>query len=126
MEKVIYVKTLNIDGTVYKTKHSQKFANRKKWEKPNPGKIVSYIPGTILDVYVKKGMNVSQGDALMILEAMKMKNKVVAPFDGVVKKVNIKSGQIVPKNELLIEIEKSPEQEEKNKKEKKEESTTES
>lgn len=42
------------------------------------------MPGTILDVKVSEGQAVKSGDVLMILEAMKMENEIMAPCDGVV------------------------------------------
>ena len=42
------------------------------------------MPGTILDVKVSEGQSVKSGDVLMILEAMKMENEIMAPCDGVV------------------------------------------
>ena len=42
------------------------------------------MPGTILDVKVSEGQTVKAGDVLMILEAMKMENEIMAPCDGVV------------------------------------------
>lgn len=45
------------------------------------------MPGTILDVRVSEGQNVKSGDVLMILEAMKMENEIMAPCDGQVTSV---------------------------------------
>ena len=45
------------------------------------------MPGTILDVMVSEGQNVKSGDVLMILEAMKMENEIMAPCDGQVTSV---------------------------------------
>ena len=63
------------------------------------------MPGLILDVQVKAGDEVKEGDHLIILEAMKMENTLTAPRDGVVKTLNVKKGQTVDKNQLLIEME---------------------
>ena len=99
------LKTLIIEGTKYKTNLTPKFENRKVWEEPNPNKIYSAIPGTILKIYIKVGQKVNIGSKLLILEAMKMKNKVLSPVKGVVKEIVIKEGSLVSKNELLVEIE---------------------
>lgn len=45
------------------------------------------MPGTILDVKVSEGQNVKSGDVLMILEAMKMENEIMAPCDGQVTSI---------------------------------------
>ena len=42
--------TLCIDGVKYKTLLTEKFKNRKKWEEPDPKKIYSEIPGTVIDI----------------------------------------------------------------------------
>ncbi|MBN2348959.1 MAG: acetyl-CoA carboxylase biotin carboxyl carrier protein subunit [Bacteroidales bacterium] len=101
--KKIKCKTLIIHGTKYKTTLTKKYENRKKWEKPDEKKIVSYIPGTIIELFVKEGQTVKKGDKLLILEAMKMQNIIYNSCDGVLKSVNIKVGERIPKNFLMIE-----------------------
>ncbi|MFD0975994.1 acetyl-CoA carboxylase biotin carboxyl carrier protein subunit [Salinimicrobium gaetbulicola] len=63
------------------------------------------MPGLILDVQVKEGDEVKEGDYLLVLEAMKMENTLTAPRDGVVKSVGVEKGQTVDKGQLLIEME---------------------
>ena len=63
------------------------------------------MPGLILDIKVKEGQEVKEGDTLLILEAMKMENSITAPRDAVIKQVPITKGNTVAKNELLIEME---------------------
>lgn len=63
------------------------------------------MPGLILDVQVKEGDEVKEGDYLLVLEAMKMENTLTAPRDGIVKSVSVKKGETVDKNQLLIEME---------------------
>jgi acetyl/propionyl-CoA carboxylase alpha subunit len=46
-----------------------------------------------------------QGDVVLVLEAMKMANRIVMPFDGTIKAIHVKKGDIVPKNQLMVEIE---------------------
>lgn len=53
------------------------------------------IPGTILHTQVAAGARVKAGQILMILEAMKMENEIMAPKDGVVKELYVKSGDAV-------------------------------
>jgi biotin carboxyl carrier protein len=62
------------------------------------------MPGLILDIKVKEGDEVKEGDYVMVLEAMKMENTLVAPRDGVVKSIQAKEGDGVSKNQLLIEF----------------------
>jgi acetyl/propionyl-CoA carboxylase alpha subunit len=67
-------------------------------------RVKSPIPGLIKEVFVKLGEQVEAGQPLMILEAMKMENEIVAPRAGVVTDLNVSAGQNVALHELLIEI----------------------
>lgn len=62
------------------------------------------MPGMVLNVLVKEGDEVKKGDALLILEAMKMENILKSPSDGVIKKVAAVKGTAVEKNQLLIQF----------------------
>ena len=67
-------------------------------------KIESPMPGTILDVKVKAGATVKSGDVLMILEAMKMENEIMAGADGTVTSVCVAKGTSVEAGTLLCTI----------------------
>ncbi|MCB2197522.1 MAG: acetyl-CoA carboxylase biotin carboxyl carrier protein subunit [Bacteroidetes bacterium] len=95
---------LQEQGARYRTLLTEKYKNRRKWEKPNFKKIKSVIPGTVVKIYVEEGQKVKEGDLMMILEAMKMKNKIYFPIDGTVKKIYVKEEQRVPKDHLMIEL----------------------
>jgi biotin carboxyl carrier protein len=62
------------------------------------------MPGLIIDLKVKQGDVVKAGDALLILEAMKMENIIKAPGEGTVKMIKAKKGDSVEKNQVLIEF----------------------
>ena len=96
--------TLIVEGAIYQTTFTKKFANRVKWEKPNMNHIYSFIPGSIIDIFVKNGQKVKEGEPLMILEAMKMHNNLLMPFNGKIVKIHVKRDQVVPKKHLLLEI----------------------
>jgi biotin carboxyl carrier protein len=96
---------LNIDTTRYKTRLSRKFVNRKKYTAPDPQHVLSFIPGTILDILVKPGQAVKKGDDLMILDAMKMQNLLKSSIDGKIKSVAVRKGDKVSKGTVLIELE---------------------
>ena len=53
------------------------------------------MPGKILDVKAQPGASVSRGDVVLILEAMKMENEVVAPQDGTIASINVNVGDMV-------------------------------
>ena len=57
--------------------------------------ITSPMPGTVLDIKVKNGDTVKKGDVVIILEAMKMENEIMAPCDGVVASLNVTKGESV-------------------------------
>ncbi|WP_065218488.1 MULTISPECIES: acetyl-CoA carboxylase biotin carboxyl carrier protein subunit [Butyricimonas] len=95
---------LEIDGLQYKTQFTEKFINRKKWEKPDPGIVTTHIPGSIIEMYVKEGQEVKAGDLLCLLEAMKMHNKILAPISGSIAKVHVNKGDKLPKDALMFEI----------------------
>ena len=63
------------------------------------------MPGSVLEVKVKVGDSVSEGDVLLILEAMKMENEVTSPAAGVVKSINVSVGATVNTGDTMIVIE---------------------
>ena len=69
------------------------------------GSIKAPMPGLILDILVKVGQEVEKGTQLLILEAMKMENILKAEGEGIVKSIEIKKGDAVEKNQILIEME---------------------
>jgi biotin carboxyl carrier protein len=96
---------LNINDSLYTTRLSRKFKNRKVYKTPDPLIITSFIPGTVLDILVIPGQEVLKGDCLMILEAMKMQNHLKCHRDGKVKRVAVQKGDKVSKGTFLIEME---------------------
>ena len=62
------------------------------------------MPGNILDVKVKAGASVKAGDVLVILEAMKMENEIVAPQDGTVASINVAVGDSVEPGATLATL----------------------
>jgi biotin carboxyl carrier protein len=105
MEKKEVFKFLNIDTSLYKTRISKKFENRNKYQPVDPKRILSFIPGTVLNITVIEGQQVEKGCDLMILDAMKMQNKLKSPISGKIKKIHAKMGDRVSKGTLLIELE---------------------
>ena len=63
--------------------------------------ITSPMPGKILDVKAQPGASVSRGDVVLILEAMKMENEVVAPQDGTIASINVNVGDMVEPGAVL-------------------------
>ena len=84
--------SIEIGGVKYKTHLTEKYKRRTNYAEHEPSKVIAFIPGTV-----------KEGDIILILEAMKMMNSVVAPFDGELR-LKTKVGDIVSKNQLLFEI----------------------
>jgi len=105
MEDPKKINTLNIDDTFYQTRLTKKYKARKPYTIPDPKKVYAIIPGVIRDINIKVGQNVKEGDKILILEAMKMKNILLSHRDGKVKEIKIESGDMVFKNQVLIEFE---------------------
>jgi biotin carboxyl carrier protein len=68
------------------------------------GDIKAPMPGMVLNILVAEGDVVKKGDALLVLEAMKMENILKSPADGTVKKIAAIKGTAVEKNQLLIQF----------------------
>jgi pyruvate carboxylase len=96
---------LNIDGTEYKTLFPKKFLNRKRWTPSRTGEIKTAIPGTVIQLNVKNGDEVREGDVLMLFEAMKMQNIILAPCSGTIKRLEAREGDALPKGTVIMEIE---------------------
>jgi len=96
---------LNIDDSLYKTRISSKFKNRKPYQPADPRIILSFIPGTVIGIMIKEGQDIKKGDDLMILDAMKMQNKLKCNMDGKVKTIAVKKGDNVSKGTVLLELE---------------------
>nr|WP_321355007.1 biotin/lipoyl-containing protein [uncultured Draconibacterium sp.] len=98
------LKNLVVQGAVYKTTYTKRFENRVKYVTPDPNELYSFIPGTIIDLFVKTKQKVKEGETLLLLEAMKMENQVRMPFDGEIVKIHVKKGEVIPNRHLMIEI----------------------
>ena len=104
VEKKTSYKSLLIENIKYRTLLTEKFKSRKQYEKKNDKLIYAFIPGTILEVFVKPNKKVVAGEKLLALEAMKMNNAIVSPIDGVIKSVNVKAGDKINKEMILVEL----------------------
>lgn len=67
-------------------------------------KVESPMPGTVLKMNVKVGDTVSEGQAVAVLEAMKMENDIVAPSAGTVASVNVSVGDSVNTGDVLVTL----------------------
>ena len=95
---------LALENGVYETRLTAKYAARKSYEKKDPRLVKAIIPGVVVEVCVAAGDHVKQGDTLMVLEAMKMLNRITSPLDGRVKAVHAATENRVAKGQALIEL----------------------
>jgi pyruvate carboxylase subunit B len=75
--------------------------------RPRPsheGCVTTAMPGSIVEIKVKAGDKVNAGDAVLVIEAMKMENEIQASVTGVVVAVHVKKGDTVTPDESLLEI----------------------
>jgi biotin carboxyl carrier protein len=102
--------TFKINGRNYSVELKDKFdlllekmgMNQTAIHKVNS--IKAPMPGLIIDLKIKAGDTVKQGDPLLILEAMKMENILKSPGEGVIKNLKVKKGDNVEKGQVLIEF----------------------
>lgn len=94
-----------VNTAQYYTLHTKKYGLRKRWQPIDQNEVRSFIPGTILEIYVKAGQEVPAGDKLIKYEAMKMQTILEMPFTGMVKEVFVNEGDKVRKDQLMILLE---------------------
>jgi len=64
------------------------------------------MPGKVVELLVEENTKVKEGEPILILEAMKMQNEIIAVVAGKIKKIHVKAGDSVAKDEVLMEIER--------------------
>ncbi len=108
-DKKIFIKVVKASNTIYifdKTnggQHSYRLNDSNNLDQLDSGALTAPMPGTIVAVKVSNGSTVKAGDALVILEAMKMEHTIFSPINGVVKNVLFKQGeQVALGAELLV------------------------
>jgi biotin carboxyl carrier protein len=68
------------------------------------GAVTSPIAGTVIEVKCKAGDEVTSGQTLLVIEAMKMETAIAAPATGRLKSVRVAAGDSVRENEVLVEL----------------------
>ncbi|MBN2236490.1 MAG: biotin/lipoyl-binding protein [Bacteroidales bacterium] len=110
---------VDVNGTVYKVELEQEVKTTKTPKLIRPAikthkeltktesaafKVNCPLPGTIVKVFVNENSEVKIGDVLLIYEAMKMENKILAEKQGIVKNIRVNAGESILQDELLLEI----------------------
>ena len=105
---------VKVNGKVYEveleavTENQATIQSEKNTENVQPSasaegtQVVSPMQGTILRIDVAVGDHVKKGQILMILEAMKLENEILAAQDGVVKEIKVTKGQTVNSKQVLL------------------------
>lgn len=94
---------LIVDGCAYWI--ADVTARRSRRASRDTGGLVAPMPGTVLEVRVAAGDSVTQGQVLVVVEAMKMEHAIKSPKDGIVSRLDLTEGQRVGAGETLVEIE---------------------
>ena len=68
------------------------------------GRVAAPMPGVVIDILVTEGQSVEKGEALAVLEAMKMQHRIAAPVAGVVERISTASGDQLGSGDLMMEI----------------------
>jgi len=79
--------------------------SRRKKGRQKEHSMAAPMPALVTKILVEDGQKVAKGDALLILEAMKMEHQISAPYDGVVVEIRCKAGEMVQPPEDLVVLE---------------------
>ena len=101
-----------VNGNTYSfeiaTESSHHRTKKIKEEAANASlKLAAPLPGKIIEVLAAKDQRVRKGEAVLILEAMKMQNEIQSPVNGVIKSIHVRAQESVMKDQVLMDI--SPE-----------------
>jgi len=95
---------IHVHGRALRLKDVTEEAGREDSSHSSDLKVVAPMPGTVIKVLVEAGQTVKRGEALVIVEAMKMENEVRAPGAALVNRVLVKAGEKVGFGQQLIEL----------------------
>ena len=101
--KVWVPPTGGVAATAQKTRSASRGASQAT--AAASGTITAPMQGTVIKLLVSQGQTVAQGEAVLVLEAMKMENQIQADKAGVISKVNCKAGDTVGSGDVLLVIE---------------------
>jgi biotin carboxyl carrier protein len=99
---------VSLGGRNYRWTRESADADRPMSAAGGSGRIEAPMPGTIVAVHVAAGDRVRAGQAMVVLESMKMHNEITAPIDGVVRHVGCRAGEQVAFGHVLAEIGTEP------------------
>ena len=100
---------LDLDGHIFRLRRLDILDTRyinsgEKEKKEGPGEVTAPLTGRIVQINVKEEDEVREGEPLMVIESMKMENKILASHDATVRKICVSPGDRVESNQLLITL----------------------
>ena len=98
-------KWISMDGCTYRLEKPAATGVRRSAGGSNDQHVRAPMPAQVRQIEAGEGDIVTEGQPLLILEAMKMEIRIQAPRDGSVKKLLVQQGQTVEREQVLIEIE---------------------
>jgi len=98
---VSYAFTIESPISYRRRKYLEKYKQHNKIEM-----VTAPMPGKVIELLVDESTHVKEGEAILILEAMKMQNEIIAHVSGKIKKINVRAGDSVTKDDVLMEIER--------------------
>ncbi|GAB1822509.1 acetyl/propionyl/methylcrotonyl-CoA carboxylase subunit alpha [Herbidospora sp. RD11066] len=96
---------LHAEGQTYKITKHEPIEERSAAAQAGDGAVRSPMPGTVLVVKAAQGDEVTEGQPLLIVEAMKMEHTITAPIDGTLTTLGVRAGQQVALDEVLAIVE---------------------
>ncbi|MBR3123864.1 MAG: biotin/lipoyl-binding protein [Mogibacterium sp.] len=93
----------NTNNGIFREKPAEKQDNYVMTSNSNT--VTSPMPGIVLQICVKTGQEVSDGDVILVLETMKMENEICASKNGTIKAIHVKEGQSISVDAPLFELE---------------------
>ena len=96
---------ISLDGCTYLLEKPASPGKRRGEDRSADGSVRAPMPAQVQAVQVEEGETVEKGQALLLLEAMKMEIRISAPRGGKVRRLLVEAGQTVQRDQALIEIE---------------------
>jgi biotin carboxyl carrier protein len=94
------------NGQVYRFERETTRKPRAAHHSVSEGVLTAPMPGLIIKVLAEVGEKVRAGQRLIVLEAMKMEQALMAPYEGIVQHLHVQEGEVVAEGTVLMEIEK--------------------
>lgn len=95
---------VSVDGETFRLAVPETGGGRRR-AKSGAGDLTAQMPGQVINVLVQEGETVEAGQTLVVLEAMKMEIRAVAPAAGRVKRLLVSKGAVVERGQRLVELE---------------------